>query len=382
MNLMNAVGKISDEHIAEFAYVAPKKFYVAPWMKIAAAAACLAAVVMVIKTVSSIKDSTVPPVTDSTVSQVTDSMPSSNVTDGLLPHVYFNDRAYVIYGRSDSAYILDELPDGYVEVGEIKAVGRDVNGYGEGPKIGEKIYQNADFSEDLYVYTSLFAGGKRYWYMLFTDRTFERVRIGGKTYVWDFDHKNRYLVDLPGGYELIGEVTTNDRSHRYTDGFGQGLNIGDTIYQAPGDPDTVYVKTRNFVDNYVRFKVYDTLSDDNTSSVDETSFGDLPPMNMPVPHVVINGAAYILNGHSSIDETFIDSLPEGYEPIGEVTCSDRENNGKEGFGAGFAVGNKIYQHPDKPEEVFVYTTLMTGGERYWYVNCVKSKLPLMNSLDN
>lgn len=268
--ITSAIGGISDEHIAEFAFVKPKKVRTKLLIKIAAAAACFAAVIMVFRMFS----------------PEMDNMPGSNITAELWPHVYFNDRAYGIYGRSDP---LDELPDGYVEVGEITAVGRDVNGHGEGPRIGEKIYQNADFPEDLYVYTTLFTGGERYRYLLFTDRTFERVRIGGKTYVWDFDHKDRYLVDLPGGYVFIGEVTTNDREYRYTDGFGQGLNIGDTIYRSPDDPDTVYVKTINFVDNYVRFTVYDTLSDEDNS---DNSSDDESVYWLPSPQVVVKGETY------------------------------------------------------------------------------------------
>lgn len=241
MNLMDAVKGISDRHIVEFAYVKREKKHITRRRILISAAACLAVITAVIAAVPFVRNNT-------------------KSVNGLLPHVYINDRAYTFYGRSDNG--ISVLPAGYVLIGEITSADRNnkrVNGYGEMLRIGEKIYQNPDFPEDVYVYTTLFTGGERYRNVLFTDGTYERVYINGKTYVRDFDHEDRYLKNKPAGYGLIGEVTTNDRSNRYVDGYGQSLNIGDKIYRSPADPDVVYVYTNVFLadDYYVRFAAYD-----------------------------------------------------------------------------------------------------------------------------
>lgn len=86
----------------------------------------------------------------------------------------------------------------------------------------------------------------------------------------------------------------------------------------------------------------------------------------PAPSVIVDGMWYTLDG----DDYPLDSLPNECELIGEVTCRGRENLGKDGFGSWFKVGDKIYQHPDKPDEVYVYTAFMSGSGNYWYWRCV------------
>ena len=188
-----------------------------------------------------------------------------NLPAGVYPHVYFNDRVYRYheyncYGEFPNE--ISELPEGYIQVGEITTNDRNnknVNGYGDGPKVGEKIYQDPDHPEDLYVYTALFMGG-RYTYELFIDSTFYRVRINGKTFVEDWSVGSlRYLENLPRGYSRIGEVTTNDRDSRFADGYGQALSIGDEIYGCSEDPDVVYVRTNKTSSRikYIRLIVFD-----------------------------------------------------------------------------------------------------------------------------
>ena len=261
MNLMEAIGGISDRHIEEFACVSPKKRLFKPWMAIASAA-CLAVIAAATVIVPIIKNN------------------ESYYNAYTSPRVYFNDREYRYLGRHyteeekaelpgypDSLVYEDgyyELPDGYVEVGEITSnyyKDEKVNGFGAGPKVGEKIYQDPEHLEDLYVYTLLFSNVK-YRYIHFVDvTTYGRVRINGKTYIKDYSvgFDERYLTELPDVYSENGGVTTTDPKYRYVDGFGQDLYIGDKIYCSHEEPDVVYVYTEPFSDEYyyVRFVVCD-----------------------------------------------------------------------------------------------------------------------------
>ena len=256
MNLMEAIGGISDRHIEEFAYISPKKRrFFKLWM--IASAACMAVIAALIVIVPNVNNK-VP-------------------INGNYPHVYFNDREYHYLGRhytdeekkelpgypdftvyEDGYY---ELPYGYVEVGEITSnyyKDYKINGFGAGPKIGEKIYQDPEHTEDLYVYTMLFSNVK-YRYIHFVDiTTYGRVRINGRTYIKDTSvgFNERCLKALPDGYTENGEVTSTDPKYRYNNGFGQDLYIGDKIYCSPEDPGVVYVYTEISYENYyVRFVV-------------------------------------------------------------------------------------------------------------------------------
>lgn len=284
MNLMDAIGGISDRHIAEFANVKRQKKRITRKGIFISAAACLAVIITAASAVMFEKK--IP--SSSNISQggntsQNSTLQSGNISEsnntsssdytseddyppaGVFPHVYFNDRVYRYheynyYGEFPNE--ISELPEGYIQVGEITTNDRNnkkVNGYGEGPKVGEKIYQDPDHPEDLYVYTALFMGG-RYTYELFIDSTFYRVRINGKTFVEDRNggHSGRF-ENLPRGYSRIGEVTTNDRDSRYADGYGQALSIGDEIYGCLENPDIVYVCTNKTSSRikYIRLIAFD-----------------------------------------------------------------------------------------------------------------------------
>ena len=259
MNLMKAVGGISDRHIEEFAYVSRKKRRVPLWVKISSAACLTLFIAVAIVIVPVIKNRI-----------------GFYPVNGNSPRVYFNDRVYIYSGRTyteeelsempgypDHAMIEDGyfgLPDEYIEVGEITTTyyeNEHVNGFGAGPKVGEKIYQDPKHPEDLYVYTMLFSNVE-YRYLQFVDNTYMRLRVNGKTYVrvgaYDYDIKN--LDDLPDGYIEAGEITTNDRKNRYIDGFGQSLDIGAKIYASSDKTDVVYVYMSRYDDHFA-FVVYD-----------------------------------------------------------------------------------------------------------------------------
>lgn len=282
MNLMNIIGGISDRHIEEFAFVSPKKRNAKSWRMVASAACLTAVIAAVIVTVPKNKE-TMPEISFSEFSSW-----------AYCPSVYFNDTMYNYYGRTyhldselsggvidhtenlsysddtvshytecfyDDGYL--ELPEGYVEVGEITTkdeIDSNVNGFAtgsiQGLNIGEKIYQNPDDTDDLYVYTVMF-GNEEYSYYHFVIReAYFSLHINGKTYVWASGET--FPTSLPDGYSEVGEVTTNDRNNKIADGFGRELNVGDKIYSSPEFPDTVYVYTNAFSSNlcYLRYIAY------------------------------------------------------------------------------------------------------------------------------
>lgn len=166
--LMKAIGGISDEHITEFACVQPRKKRVPLWVKIAACIVLTIAAVPIIRVL------------------VLNAESYNRPNNRLQPGLFFNDKPYILdpVGRG-----CDNLPEEYVLVGEITSEDRnnkEVNGYGEMLRIGNKIYQNPDFSGDVYVYTTLFTGGERYWYLRFVDlETFKReAEERGESVYW------------------------------------------------------------------------------------------------------------------------------------------------------------------------------------------------------
>ena len=230
MNLMFAVGGISDRHIEEFADVSPKKRRIPFWVKISSAA-CLTVVIAAAAVL-------VPVIKNKMENQVSD---GHSGVHGNIACVYFNDRIYSPYSNGG----ISKLPEGYVEVGEIISndnvdfFERKINGTGLDLYIGDKIYQDPEHTEDMYVYTKVFNYGKANRYELYTDKTYCRVRINGRTYVRDYE--KIHFRTPPNGYDYAGEVTTNDRNDRYVDGFGQDIDIGAKIYCSPYEHNIVYV---------------------------------------------------------------------------------------------------------------------------------------------
>lgn len=301
MNLMNAIGGISDRHIEEFAFITPQKRSIKPWMMIASAA-CLTAVVAIIAVMPNKKINNAVNESDNNSLNYIDHAASLP----YCPYVYFNDRMYGYQARDNKSpyqpgypdhvsdfdgslyqpeypdYVSDsdivtaiyddcypgysELPEGYVEVGEITTndeKDRNVNGFAMGTvnglKIGEKIYQDPDDPDDLYVYTSLFFAGDKQYYHFVDNATYLSLRVNSKSYIGDFSTDEIFLYELPDGYVGVGEVTTNDRKNKYADGFGRELYVGDKIFASPDIPDVVYVYTDRFSTPlcYVRYVTYD-----------------------------------------------------------------------------------------------------------------------------
>lgn len=87
--------------------------------------------------------------------------PQQDFTAPAIPFVRMNDAVYYL------SYTCNFLSENYVVIGEITAevtsVAEAQNGASAGCKIGEKIFQSPQNTDELFVYTRLFSGdGYRY----------------------------------------------------------------------------------------------------------------------------------------------------------------------------------------------------------------------------
>ena len=348
MNLMNAVGKISDEHIAEFAHVAPKKFYVAPWMKITAAAACLAVIVtgvpLVRKAISAAS------------SVVTEINCSASVLDGPgMPCVTMNGITYMV---DEDWKTLDKLPDGFEAVGRLSGSSEDdVYQWFDGSEV---VYRHPSVKGEIYVYTDFLNGDDGYRYLHFTDdesyNYMSWVVFNGKVYIpqsWD------YIEQLPSEYRNSGEVIGFDLKDFAKDGFvmGNDFSIGDSIYCDPNSPNKLYV------DHPIQNKATHILC--------------VEPIEFDPGYCGVDYEVFINNKLYKYDpKTAPDKLPEGYVKVGEViTNRDQSVNG---YGSVLLnVGDEIYQNPNVTSELYVYSTYLS----YHYVRLVDEETYILEGLD-
>lgn len=89
-----------------------------------------------------------------------------------------------------------------------------------------------------------------------------------------------------------------------------------------------------------------------------------------IPYVKINDKLYIID--SDYSGTAATALPDEYVLIGEI---ERNPGGKSqdiinGDAAGCKVGEKVFQSPNSPDEIYVYTALFSGNGEYRYVRFV------------
>lgn len=110
-----------------------------------------------------------------------------------------------------------------------------------------------------------------------------------------------------------------------------------------------------------------TNSSEYRSESDSSGSSDVPTKILPL--VIFNDVCYVIAGH---DYPTYD-LPEGYVFVGEVTSNDKADRNANGYSSGCRVGDKIYQNPADPQDVFVNTELFSGGAGYWYIRFVKSR---------
>ncbi len=149
--LMNAIGDISDRYISEFSSVKPKK-QIALWIKLSSLAACLALTMTIgffaVMSLGNIETS-----------------PNYN------PQIRLNNAVYVYTSTAH------ELPEGWELISEVKKFTQYVteNGDSNCCKQGEKIYQHPDKKHEIYVYTKLFSGSDKYWYVKFKSKKIEMM---------------------------------------------------------------------------------------------------------------------------------------------------------------------------------------------------------------
>ena len=90
-----------------------------------------------------------------------------------------------------------------------------------------------------------------------------------------------------------------------------------------------------------------------------------------IPYVKINDMVYIIDPNHT--NTTTNRLSDDYVVIGKVErnpFSDKSQEIVNGDAAGCKVGDEIFQSPDLPNEVYVYTTLFSGSGEYRYVRFV------------
>lgn len=104
----------------------------------------------------------------------------------------------------------------------------------------------------------------------------------------------------------------------------------------------------------------------NSSIVDSSISSFSESQTTIMPKVILNDITYILAPH---DYPTYD-LPEGYVFVGQVTSNDKIDESENGYSWGCHVGDKIYQNPSDPQDVFVSTTLFSGSDKYWYIRFV------------
>lgn len=151
--LMEAIAKISDAHVAEFADVKPRKKHAAIWVSAISAAACLALIFAV------------PPVRQIILAPYYNNMVNSSneFNNAPLPPdiasvVRINDTLYEnLYRTYDSVPpVINDLPDGYLLIGKVlsnNSADFYSNGYSSLCQPGDEIYQNPDFPNEIYVHT-------------------------------------------------------------------------------------------------------------------------------------------------------------------------------------------------------------------------------------
>lgn len=89
---------------------------------------------------------------------------------------------------------------------------------------------------------------------------------------------------------------------------------------------------------------------------------------LAIPYVKINDVIYIIDSNHPSSTTT--KLPEKYVVIGKIErnpSSDKFQKIINGDAAGCKVGEEIFQSPDSPNEIYVYTKLFSGSDEYRYV---------------
>lgn len=90
-----------------------------------------------------------------------------------------------------------------------------------------------------------------------------------------------------------------------------------------------------------------------------------------IPYVKINDMVYIID--SNYPNTTTNELSDEYIVIGKVERNPSSNKSQEKDNSdaiGCKVGDEIFQSPDLPNEIYVYTTLFSSSGEYRYVRFI------------
>lgn len=145
--IMSAIEGVSDRYIEKFAVVESRKKVVPMWLKYSSVVAGLAILTLTAVLIG----------VYNTSSSHSFSQTDSSVNN-VQPKVIFGGECYILAPKDT---VTDDLPEGYVLVGEILSNNKSdagKEGYSWGCHPGEKIYQDLSNPQELYVYTTFFTG--------------------------------------------------------------------------------------------------------------------------------------------------------------------------------------------------------------------------------
>ena len=165
--ITNAIGGISDEHIAEFAFAKPKKIYTGVLMKITAAAACAAVIVTGIPWVGR-KISSLPMFSVSS-NIITDCWADPDNENNA--RVVFNGITY-LFDNEDMSRTPDQLREEFEYVGDVLTIdleSSETDGFSLGCSVGDPIYMDPEFTGEIYVFTNSLSRDAKY--VRFTEYT-------------------------------------------------------------------------------------------------------------------------------------------------------------------------------------------------------------------
>ncbi len=140
--------------------------------------------------------------------------------------------------------------------------------------------------------------------------------------------------------------------------------VGKKIPIVPTDPKS----GSEYDPNELSYPQTDNSEDRSEYASSGLAFSQTNDSENALPLVNFNDAVYIIAG----DDYPTYDLPEGYVFVGEVTGNNKADSNANGYSSGCHVGDKIYQDPADPQDVYVSTTLFSGSDKYWYIRFVKS----------
>lgn len=100
-----------------------------------------------------------------------------------------------------------------------------------------------------------------------------------------------------------------------------------------------------------------------------TIVGIIPPTDSSDGYrldVIINDKVYVIAPNNYVAS----ELPEGYVHIGSIKSNDSTDRGTNGYATGCKVGENIFQNPTNPDDIYVYTKLLSGNDEYRYIRFV------------